>query len=180
MGDSFQIIVDKDVSAEDAPRLAGQVREWLVARRIIEPELTDSALGSPGHRPGAAHTEALKTPDSSAFLGLATNGLAIDVGRTVFFTIGGELTCRACGAQVEPEDEWTEAVDAWYEGDDGVMFACPECRQPERLTEWSGRFPWGFGKLGFKFWNWPPLSERFVQEVAEKLGHRIVVVRGKL
>jgi hypothetical protein len=113
-------------------------------------------------------------------LDLDTNGLAIQVGRTVFSTIGGELTCRACEAQVEPEDTWFEAVDAWYAGDDGVMFACPECGQPERLTEWSGNFPWGFGNLGFTFWNWPALSARFVQEFTEKLGHRIVVVQGKL
>jgi hypothetical protein len=180
MGDFFQVIVDKNVSVEDAPRLGTQVREWLVARRIIEPELSDSALARPGHRPGPSCKEALEQPDSGAFLDLETNGLAIEVGRTVFFTVGGELTCRACGAHVETEDGWGEAVDAWYAGDDDVMFACPECGQPERLTEWSGSFPWGFGNLGFTFWNWPPLSARFVQEVTKQLGHRVVVVQGKL
>lgn len=39
MGDRFQIIVDREVSQEDAPHLAKKIREWLVARRVIEPEL---------------------------------------------------------------------------------------------------------------------------------------------
>jgi hypothetical protein len=181
MGDSFQIIVDKDASEDEAPRLAAEVRDWLVARRIIEPESTDCALGDSGHRPGPWHTAALDGPaEATGFLNLQTNGLQIEVGRTVFYTIGGELTCRACGVQFEPEGGWSEAVDDWYNGNDRAMFECPECGKPERLVEWSGEFPWGFGNLGFKFWNWPPLSERFIQEMAMKLGHRTVLVRGKL
>ncbi|NBD12441.1 FmdB family zinc ribbon protein [Corallococcus silvisoli] len=181
MGDSFQIIVDKDASADEAPRLAAQIRDWLVARRIIEPELTDCALGDSGHRPGPGRTAAVDAPDEEAWSWrLQANGLEIEMGRTVFFTIGGELTCRACGARFEPEDGWSEAVDDWYSGNDGAEFECPECGTPERLVEWNGEFPWGFGNLGFKFWNWPPLSERFTQELAEQLGHRTLLVRGKL
>ncbi|MFP2905228.1 hypothetical protein ACLESD_09260 [Pyxidicoccus sp. 3LFB2] len=179
MGDHFQIIVAKDVSAEDAPRLAGQLRDWLVAQRIIEPELTDCTLGSPGHRPGTEHAKALN-PSDSEVPRLWTNGLQIQTGRTVFHTIGGELTCRPCGARFEPQREWFDAVGVWYEGDDDVTFACPECGKPERLTEWDGEWPWGFSNLGFTFWNWPPLSERFVREVSEQLGRRTLVVRGKL
>ncbi|TQF09917.1 hypothetical protein FJV41_42150 [Myxococcus llanfairpwllgwyngyllgogerychwyrndrobwllllantysiliogogogochensis] len=181
MGDSFQTIVDRDASADDAPRLAAEVRDWLVARRIIEQELTDCALGDSGHRPGPGHAAAVEEPDEeTGVLSLQANGLQIEVGRTVFYTIGSELTCRACGAQFEPEDGWSEAVDDWYNGNDSAEFECPECGKPERLVEWSGEFPWGFGNLGFKFWNWPPLSGRFIQEVAEMLGHRIVLVRGDL
>lgn len=39
---------------------------------------------------------------------------------------------------------------------------------------------YGIGKLGLTFWNWPPLSASFVREVTELLGHRSVLVRGKL
>ncbi len=71
-------------------------------------------------------------------------------------------------------------MEAWYEGDDAVTFPCPDCGKPERLVDWAGEFPWGFGNLGFTFWNWPPLSASFVREVTELLGHRSVLVRGKL
>jgi len=181
MSDSFQVIVDRDVSADDASILAAEIRDWLIARRIIEQELTDCALGDLAHRPGPLHTAAVEAPaDATGGLSLQTNGLQIEVGRTVFYTIGGELTCRACGVHFEPEEGWSEAVDDWYTGNDRAIFECPECGKPEQLVEWSGEFPWGFGNLGFKFWNWPPLSERFIQEVAAKLGHRTVLVRGKL
>ena len=71
-------------------------------------------------------------------------------------------------------------MEAWYEWDDAVTFPCPDCGKPERLVDWEGEFPWGFGNLGFTFWNWPPLSASFVREVTELLGHRSVLVRGKL
>lgn len=180
MGDCFQIIVDKDVSADDALPLASRVREWLVARTIIEPGLSDCALGSPGHRPGVGQQAALERPDADLW-SPEVNGLVISTGRTVFFNIGCELTCRACGARVEPaDDDWSDAVDDWYRGNDDAVFACPECQQTDRLTDWSGECPWGFGNLGFTFWNWPPLSEGFVREVSQRLGHRTVLVRGKL
>jgi hypothetical protein len=66
-----------------------------------------------------------------------------------------------------------EAVDAWADGDDATTYACPHCAHEERLAEWGGQWSWGFGNLGLAFWNWPPLSERFVSEVARKLGHRV-------
>jgi hypothetical protein len=179
MGDYFQTIVDKDVSEDEAPQLAERVREWLVSRRIIEPELSDSALSEPGHRPGPVHSSALENPSSDA-LDAETNGLQFQVGRTVFWTNFEDLTCRACAHRFEPGEGWSAAVDAWYEGDDSVTFPCPKCGQPERLVDWDGEFPWGFGNLGLTFWNWPPLSASFVREVTELLGHRSVLVRGKL
>jgi hypothetical protein len=175
----FQTIVDKDASEEEAPELAERARKWLVSRRIIERELSDCATREPGHRPGRAHSRALENPSLDA-LDSETNGVQFQVGRTVFWTSFEDLTCRACGERFEPGEGWSDAVDAWDEGDDDVTFACPRCGKPEKLTEWSGEFPWGFGYLGLTFWNWPPLSASFVREVTEFLGHRTVLVRGKL
>lgn len=179
MGDHYQIIVARNVSAKDASRLAARVRDWLVERRIIEPKLSDCTLSGPGHRPGPEYALAQETP-SPHFLELSTNGLQIKVGRTVFHNLQPELQCRACGARFEPGEDYPEAVGAWFEGDDAVTFACPGCHHAEPLTEWGGEAPWGLSHLGLVFWNWPPLSGRFVREVSEKLGHRTLVVRDKL
>lgn len=179
MGDFYQNIVARDVSAEDAPRLAAKVRDWLVARRIIEPELSDCALGGPGHRPGPEYALAQETP-SSHVLHLATNGVQIEVGRRVFHNLQPELTCRACGARFEPGDDYQDAVSTWFEGDDAVTFACPACHTAERLTDWDGDSPWGLSELGFTFWNWSTLSGRFIRELSEQLGRRTLVVRDKL
>jgi hypothetical protein len=46
LSDSAQIIVDIEVSAEEAPELARSVRAWLISGGIIQPEQTDSAPSS--------------------------------------------------------------------------------------------------------------------------------------
>jgi len=79
--------------------------------------------------------------------------------------------------ELEP---WHDAIDAWWAGDDAAVYACPKCGVPERLTEWRGEAPWYFGYLGLQFWDWSPLSERFIQEVTKQLGHRTGVLSSKL
>jgi hypothetical protein len=182
MGDWYQTIVARDVSADEAPALAEQIRDWLIERGFIQSTLSDCVLGGLGYRPGSAYAKTLEDPTDASSQGRA--GLQIKVDhRIVFDTVDGEVTCQSCKAQVdlvEHGEPWVEAVDAWYGGDEAAAFACPACARPERLTEWNGPRPWGFGSLGLEFWNWAPLSDRFVREVTEKLGHRTLVVRGKL
>ena len=184
MSDHSQIIVDLDATPEDAPRLAHVVLTWLAEEGVVQREpAPDSVLGdNDGHRPGPKFRKALEEPeDESAanFLDLGLNGLEIEVGRTVFHSGGNgtELRCEACEHEFDPGDKWGDAVDAWYEGDDEVTFPCPSCGEARRLPEWRGPWQWGFGNLGFQFWNWPPLSDEFIDAVSEKLGHRTVLVR---
>jgi hypothetical protein len=47
-------------------------------------------------------------------------------------------------------------------------------------VEWTFDPPWAFGNLGFKFWEWPPLKRRFVDEIKGLLGHEIVMISGKV
>jgi len=182
MGDSYQIIVDRDVLADDAPALAERMRAWLVERGIIQATVSDCILGGPGYRPGPAYAETLEDPSDLSFQHSA--GLRLNVGhRIVFHAVGGQVTCRFCAAQVdlaEHGETWGESVDAWYAGDDAAAFTCPVCGRSEHLTEWTGRWPWGFGSLGLEFWNWTPLSDRFVQEVAKELRHRTTLVSSEL
>jgi hypothetical protein len=182
MGDWHQTIVARDVSADDAPALAERIRNWLLERGIILSTPSDSVSGEPGYRPGPAYAETLEDPTDVSSRGRA--GFQIQVGhRLVFQAVGGEVTCQSCKAQVDliaHGERWVEAVDAWYAGDDAAAFTCPACGSSELLTEWNGPRPWGFGSLGLAFWNWTLLSDRFVREVTEKLGHRTLVVRSKL
>jgi hypothetical protein len=77
-------------------------------------------------------------------------------------------------------EPWHDAIDAWWSGDAAAVYACPKCGVPERLAEWRGAAPWYFGYLGLQFWDWSPLSERFIQEVTTQLGHRTGVLSSKL
>jgi len=129
--DFAQIVVDTEVSAEQAPELANVVRAWLVGERIIEREEGDSVLNGVGHRPGVRYRTAIQENNDSDFLNLWTNGVKLAVGRRVFHAGGNgiELGCDACGSSFEPNESWYDAADAWFNGDDLVAFPCPSCDQ---------------------------------------------------
>jgi len=184
VSDHSQLLVDLEATAEEAEPLARALLAWLVAEGIVEESASDCVLGEgAGHRPGPRCRHAL-APHSAddPFLRLRTNGLALRTGRQVFDAgeNGVELTCPSCQATFEPGEDWAKAVGAWYDGDDGTTFACPSCAKAQRLGDWRGPRPWGFGHLALEVWNWPPLSETFVRAVAERAKHRIVVVRRNL
>lgn len=179
MGDWFQIIVDREASEEEAPALGSSIRDWLVTEGIIEATLTDCVLGSDlGYPPGPNHERATdeKVPE------LWTNGLDIITGRTVFHSTGVEtyLICSQCGERFQPPDEWTDAIGEWYDRRGPGLLSCIRCNYTEAITKWQHDPPWGFGNLGFEFWNWPPLNASFIEEVSKRLGHRVVYVEGKL
>ena len=45
---------------------------------------------------------------------------------------------------------------------------------------WQGDWPVAAGNLGIVFWDWTRLDPGFAREVGERLGHRVVVTRGRL
>jgi hypothetical protein len=193
-------IVDIDVTAQEAPRLAEVIRTWLVGEGIIEPEISGPAEG---HPPGASYRIAIESDEDvvarqyggyycvRSVLDTKPNGLEILVGRemSLSYQNGLELRCNTCRYTfdlLEDSDsaasafsEWENACDAWLKGDDQASFACPKCGQGTLLAEWRGPRLWGFGNLALRFWNWS-LSEKFIHTVASKLGHRTVLVRAHI
>jgi len=198
MSDNAQIIVDVDAGPADAEKLAAFVREWLIREGIIVAEPIKSDRGNlGGHAPGANYHHAIK-PNSDSVQIVWENGVQIArhvectygrleflTGRRVFDAGGNgiELECARCEQVLSSEQvfgahdpSYLDAVGLWFGGDERVTFPCPWCGERRLLTEWRGPFPWAFGYLGFKFWNWPPLAERFIQEITGKLGHRTILV----
>jgi hypothetical protein len=59
---------------------------------------------------------------------------------------------------------------------------CQNCGSAITINEWKwqGDWPIVVGHLGFKFWNWPLLHTNFVRQIGDRLGHRVVVTRGRL
>jgi hypothetical protein len=177
VGDYFQRVVDVEATEAEAPDLAARVVEWLVDQGVVVAAITDCAFGD-GHAPGPWYTRAVTETDAR-LLELRTNGLEVVVGRTVFFSLesGQRVFCPHCANEVEVETN--ENISSWYRGGDGVE-PCPACGRIVGLNEWRWEPPWGFGYLGFTFWNWPRLRPDFVAEVAELLGHRVVLPYGKM
>lgn len=183
MGDWFQTIVDIDASLEETGPLSAAILNWLVEEGIVEKTLTDCVLGhgGQGHGPGQNYEQVVKR-DGFPIRELMTNGLDIVVGRTVFHPGQGtsNKVCPACGATTECDDEWLRAVGQWYKGEPDDFVRCANCGYANSIAEWSADLSWGFGNLGFKFWNWSRLNQSFIDEFGRRLGHRIVFVAGKL
>jgi len=182
VGDYYQIIVDRDATSDEAEALALIVRNWLVSEGIIAAEMTDCVLGADfGHSPGPRHARVLRVPDDG-LPGLRTNGLNIIVERQLFYGTPGDLglVCASCEDLIDDGEEIWAVIDQWCAGDDSAEYGCPWCGHTELISEWTFDPPWGFGNLGFEFWNWPMLRPEFVDEVTRRLGHRTVLVSGKL
>ncbi|MFT3916838.1 MAG: hypothetical protein QM704_22975 [Anaeromyxobacteraceae bacterium] len=176
MSDSAVTFVPVNLGAAEAPERARAVLAWLVESGVVAAEPSACALGGEGHPPGPCASDATggEPPDA-----LEVNGVELVLGRTVFDAgeNGLELACGACDARFEPDEAWYAAVGPWAEGDDGARFACPSCGKAAPLVDWTGPSPWAFGHLGVRFWNWPPLSKAFAEELSRRLGGRVAVVR---
>ncbi|MFF9487008.1 hypothetical protein [Streptomyces sp. NPDC014676] len=193
MGDHFQTIVDLDAGADEAPGLADRVVAWLVDEGIVLAERTDCVLGQPlGHPPGPNWHRAVAEDDADEE---PWDGLAVEVGRTVFDGGQGEpeaVTCPRCAVTTPLlTDGWDPIDDAWAPFGDAMttwqetgeaQVTCPACARPVPLPEWDWADDWfAFAHLGFEFWNWPEFTPEFLTRFSQALGgHRVRRVWGKL
>ena len=181
MDDCFQVVVDRDATVSEAPKLAAEIHRWLIDEGIVLAGPSDCVLSGVGYRPGPHYQEATCT--TYEHLGtLRTNGLELTARHTVFYSGQGdfEFICATCFDRFEAPERWHKAVDEWYENKGPGMLACPSCGHTQPITNWRHDPPWGFANLGFKFRNWPLLKEAFVKEIGKRLEHRVLLVAGKL
>lgn len=86
-----------------------------------------------------------------------------------------------CTHRFEATNEaWANAVGEWYDQSGLGLLRCPRCSERRSVVEWQHDPVYGYGNLGFEFWNWPTLRAEFVQAVGERLSHPVVLVSGKL
>jgi len=188
VGDWFQTIADVEATATEVDGLAAATLAWLVDTGVVLGEPTDCVLAGVGHPPGPRYTSAVTEADPG-LLTLRTNGVEVITGRTVFYSMGADrVTCPRCEQVTVLTDDRGHPNDAWQDlsGTIGVWFgggcdehSCPNCRHPVGLNDWTWSPPWGFGYLGIKFWNWPPLGPRLRADLSQRLGHRTVHPFGK-
>jgi hypothetical protein len=181
VGDYYQTIVDRDVGEEAAPDLASAIRGWLIAEGIIGAATSGCALGGKeGYPPGPHYAKATERA-CPRLLQTRPNGLEIIPQRDVFYSLTGEdeLVCAACSRRFEHPEGWGDAVAEWYHRRGPGLLACPACGATRPITEWPHDPAWGFGNLGFQFWNWPRLKTSFIEDVSRRLGHRVVLALGK-
>jgi hypothetical protein len=195
VGDFFQVIADVEAAADEAPGLAASAVSWLAGEGIIMAEPCDCVLApEPGYPPGPRYVTAVTHPGDRV-LRLRTNGVEVCAGRNVFHPVAGEfgpVVCPCCRQTLVLQDpvtggltgQWepfAEALTGWAAGG-AADVTCPQCGQVSGLNDWDwvGDWPLAVGYLGFRFWNWPELSESFIAGMAAHLGHRVVVTSGKI
>lgn len=184
MGDWFQIVVDQEALPKEADVLARKICDWLFTMEIIQDKLQDCVLSEGsgmGYPPGENYRIVTCDDVHWDIRSLRTNGLVPIIGRTVFHSGqgGATVSCPECRQIEEETGVWISAVDEWYKGNAGIL-QCSNCKQSKPITEWKFDPAWGFGYLGFKFWNWPFLKTQFIEQIEQQLHHKVVVVRGKL
>jgi len=183
MSDCFEAIVDRDVTAREAPAKANTIRDWLIERRIIDSKASKCVLDPDalGYPPGQGYEQAVRTP-SDLTGRLAVNGVSIIVGPEVTLDFEGEklMICSGCGARSEATDECFEGIGLWLDGKADVQIACPCCGYRRPINQWDFEPPWGFGYLTIKFWNWPVLKKSFISEVSNILGDRTMLIHGRI
>jgi len=183
MGDHYQTIADLDVDLADSLNLGNEILAWLVDRYIVSSAPSDCILSDKrGYAPGPKFYDVVNIdPVTDITLRLRTNGLEIVVGRTVFYnTAGPNPFCPKCNASFNDHSAWSDAANEWY-GDNGPgLLTCDQCGNIQSVTRWRYDPAWGFGNLGFKFWNWPQFKQSFIEEVTNRLAHQTVLVCGKI
>jgi len=200
MGDNFEVAVDVEAAAEEAPGLASTIIEWMTVEGIIHATPTDDrdVWGAGYYRPGPNYQVTVALTDDSFAVEFALSRLGrlqVTTGRTVFYPIQGvpgPAVCPLCGYSValtdsktgQMTDDWqlfSNALADWHDGGPGLV-DCPSNGSAIALNDWrwQGDWPIAVGHLGFTFWNWPVLHPNFVGQIGRELGHRVVVTRGKL
>lgn len=176
MSDNAIWFVDLDASLDEVQELADQVRKWLIAQGIVSPipcqTLYASHLLSRG--PSAAQWDTFAYSHPTVLC-----GLEIVTERTVFHSGDNgidAIACPAYGARHLPDElPWDDAVGAWYSGEAEHSMTCPACHMSHSIVDWTFDMPWGFGNLGFGFWNWP-INDRLLDELSAMTGHRYRLV----
>ncbi|MGW0182707.1 hypothetical protein [Nocardia sp. NPDC003345] len=195
MGDYFERIVDLEVSVAEAPAVAARMRDWMIARHVLTPELSGDGVYSLGADEG--YVAGPRWRGVAEDWGDHIPGpVAVIVGRGAHYGGQGEVepesaVCPHCAATtviIDYPQQWEadpaiwepfrEGIEAWERTGTGVA-GCRSCGREASVTDW--RWPAGFalGALAFDFWGWPPLRETFVAEFGGHLGHRFDHHSGK-
>jgi hypothetical protein len=196
MSDYFQMLVDADVSLEDAGFVADAVIGELRSHGLIKGQLTYDDLGPDsgpeGYRPGPATPNLYKQGrEKYQFWKVRPRVVEVRIERSfnLWFALVCEgYACPLCGAQFDDGDKLVEppiveALGEWMEQSGPALVNCPWCGGTAEITRWHSDPPFGFGNLAFVFWNWPELDcppwKIDIPDIVRKVtGHTIVSTFG--
>lgn len=183
MSETSVTFVPEDVAPADVDAVAARVLAALIEMGVVLPDPIACALGDDLAYPPGPGADAFQRESADILRDCATRGLEIlRGGRHVFWnTDYGEVTCPACGGHEGLADAWFGCVNDWSDGEDNPTCTCPTCARSASFRDYRLESPFGFGYLGFKFWNWYFAEpEATAAWFAERTGSRVVVVDCRL
>lgn len=197
MGDNFEMVVDVEATSDEAQGLGRMITDWLIIEGIIDSSATDDVPGAGCYRAGPRHQLTAVLPETEEAVDFAQSALGrleVATGRTVFSLARRQLgpaVCPLCKYSVVLTDPETggETVDGelfadafadWQRGGPGIV-VCPSNGSAIAIDKWHWQGNWSIatGRVGFVFWNWPSLHPGFIDQISDRLGHCVVVTRGR-
>lgn len=176
MSDHSISIVPKISDFTNNKTKAKEILDWLISIDIVKSELSDCVLGTEGGYAISNGAKNITTYPEDLPFDLITNGLEINLERRIFSTdkIGlEECICPNCNINVSSENYLF--FDQWYERNEDIV-PCPNCVYPIEIHEFKFQPEWGFSNLGFTFWNWPEITDSFINEFKRRLDTDVNVV----
>lgn len=176
MSDQSISIVPRQSAYQDKEIKTKEILEWLVSLDIVKPTPSDCVFGS---NDGYAISEGAKIISNEPELlpfGLLINGLELITERQVFHTGQNgieELICPNCRQDIANED-W-DFLNEWGDNKSNNL-TCPLCNVATNIHQFKFKPEWAFSDLGFTFWNWTSLTDRFIDDFKQRLGCDINIV----
>lgn len=176
MSDHSITIVPRQSNYPDNKVKAKEILDWLTSMNIVKPTFSDCILSfDNGYAISDGARGVTNIPDQLPF-NLISNGLEIITKRKVFHAGQNgldECICPNCKENIASED-WSFFND-WAKQKSNNL-TCPLCNVATEIHQFIFSPEWGFCDLGFTFWNWPDLTDKFVEEFKQKLGCDISIV----
>lgn len=182
--------------------LSEKILNWLQLNNIIETEQSYCimSLKKQGYKPGKKHLDAIGCDEN--ILRLQVCGLEIKTEPEVFgagaFTPMTTLECPHCNTNrfkgITPQDFFTDQCtpeqlnrfntvfpefDTWTNHKKAVL-TCPHCETESLITDYKADNSIVFSNLGFTFWNWPDLTDDFLEALKHEIGTDIVRINGHI
>ncbi len=176
MSDHSISIVPRQSAYSGKENRAKEILDWLVSLDIVKPTPSDCILSvsegyaiSSGARFVSAEQELLP-------FDFGVNGLEIITERQVFHTGQNgmeEIICPNCKQDIANQDG--DFLSEWGDNQSNNI-TCPLCNVATDIHQFKFTPAWGFSDLGFTFWNWPPFTDRFIDDFKQRLNCDIDLV----
>ena len=196
MSNWYEAVAVCDVEESESAAVAEAAISRMIAEGIIQSEFDPESVlgGDGGYRPGPNVEMLYRLADNERpFWSLRTNGVEVCSGPWVNqlgFTCFDGFTCPVCAVRFPPDshavaDSFAEAIGSFLNNGDDLEVVCPSCSASTAASDWKTDPHFGFTKLAFQFWNWPPLhydswNVDTPALIASVTRHKVIVTYGRL